>query len=38
MYCGFDDDDTGVVEIEPKSAFYEFSEQILLGKTVYDSH
>ena len=35
MYYGFDGDESGVIEIEPKSAAYEFSEQILLGYMKY---
>ena len=35
MYYGFAEDETGVIEIEPKSAAYEFSEQVLLGHMHY---
>lgn len=33
MYQGHDDEDTGVIYIEPRSAAYEFADQILLGYT-----
>jgi hypothetical protein len=33
MYFGFDGEESGVGFIEPRSAAYEFSEQILLGYT-----
>ena len=36
MYCGSNDDGTGVFEIYPKTAAYEFSEQILLGTISYN--
>ena len=35
MYYGFDGDESGVIEIEPKSAAYEFSEQILQYHPLY---
>lgn len=33
MFFGFDGEESGVGYIEPRSAAYEFAEQILLGHT-----
>lgn len=33
MYFGFEGDESGVGYIDPKSAAYQFKEQILLGYT-----
>lgn len=35
MYYGFEGDESGVGYIEPRTAAYEFREQILLGYTEY---
>ena len=33
MYFGFDGDETGVGYLEPKTAAYDFKEQIIIGYT-----
>lgn len=35
MYYGFDGDESGIGYLTPRSAAYEFKEQILLGYTEY---